>query len=266
MALRPGGHRRRRPHEVRPPLALRSSCRPRARDRRGRRRSPCPPRRASARSWRGRGVTLAPSPRPTTNHPASLDSTEPPGSNYESFSPPSPTARSSIERLVQVDLLEAEDEARTAEEAVGRRHGVPAEPRRRTSRRGTSTSSRRRRHPLRPGLSAFTPMKTHLPGHRLRLERDGNSPSSGPRQRMSIRGFGSSGPCRTSSPKCFELSFTDAISLGIDIPVRLSGDIEGTPRLPDDRAEGVDRPAEQGDPRPSGTSTSGPKDCEYYAA
>lgn len=48
----------------------------------------------------------------------------------------------------------------------------------------------------------------------------------GTRQRMipSVRILG---PCRKFSQ--VELAFTDAISLGLDLPVKLSGDIEGTP-------------------------------------
>ncbi len=48
----------------------------------------------------------------------------------------------------------------------------------------------------------------------------------GPRQRM-IPGIRVLGPCRKFSQ--VELAFSDAISLGLDLPVRLSGDIEGTP-------------------------------------
>lgn len=48
----------------------------------------------------------------------------------------------------------------------------------------------------------------------------------GPRRRMlpEVRVLG---PCRGDSQ--VELAFTDAISLGLDIPVRISGDIQGTP-------------------------------------
>ncbi|MEI6321556.1 MAG: phosphate propanoyltransferase [bacterium] len=48
----------------------------------------------------------------------------------------------------------------------------------------------------------------------------------GPRKRI-IPNLRILGPCRSLTQ--IELSITDAIQLGIDIPVRMSGDIEGTP-------------------------------------
>ena len=81
----------------------------------------------------------------------------------------------------------------------------------------------RRRCPVRAGYQ-LTPMK--------RLYQDTDFAANetvavvGPRQRM-IPGVRILGPCRKFSQ--VELAFTDAISLGIDVPVRLSGDIEGTP-------------------------------------
>lgn len=48
----------------------------------------------------------------------------------------------------------------------------------------------------------------------------------GPRSRV-ISNLRILGPCRTLNQ--VELAYTDAVSLGFDIPVRMSGDIEGTP-------------------------------------
>ncbi len=48
----------------------------------------------------------------------------------------------------------------------------------------------------------------------------------GPRKRI-IPNLRILGPCRNLTQ--VELSFTDAVQLGIDLPVRMSGDIEGTP-------------------------------------
>ena len=82
----------------------------------------------------------------------------------------------------------------------------------------------------------------------------------GPRQRM-IPGVRILGPCRTFSQ--VELAFTDAISLGIEIPVKLSGDIEGTPGclLIGPKGSLV---LPQGVIRAERHVHMGPKDAEYY--
>ena len=82
----------------------------------------------------------------------------------------------------------------------------------------------------------------------------------GPRQRM-IPGVRILGPCRKFSQ--VELAFTDAISLGLDLPVRLSGDIEGTPGAL------LVGPAgslvlEQGIIRAERHVHMGPRDSEFY--
>lgn len=82
----------------------------------------------------------------------------------------------------------------------------------------------------------------------------------GPRQRM-VPGVRILGPCRKESQ--VELSFTDAISLGIDAPVRLSGDIEGTPGcvLIGPKSSVT---LEKGVIRASRHVHMGPRDAEYY--
>ncbi|HEU5116452.1 MAG TPA: PduL/EutD family phosphate acyltransferase, partial [Isosphaeraceae bacterium] len=83
----------------------------------------------------------------------------------------------------------------------------------------------------------------------------------GPRRQRILPNIRILGPCRKFSQ--VELSFTDSISLGIDIPVRLSGDIEGTPGCllvgPKGTVE-IDR----GVIRAERHVHMGPKDAEYY--
>ncbi len=82
----------------------------------------------------------------------------------------------------------------------------------------------------------------------------------GPRQRM-IPGVRILGPCRKFSQ--VELAFTDAISLGIDVPVKLSGDIENTPGclLIGPKGSLV---MPKGVIRAERHVHMGPKDAEYY--
>lgn len=82
----------------------------------------------------------------------------------------------------------------------------------------------------------------------------------GPRRRMlpSVRVLG---PCRPDSQ--VELAFTDGISLGIDLPVRISGDIAGTPGCVLVGPKGVVE-LEQGVIRAMRHVHMGPEDLEYY--
>lgn len=82
----------------------------------------------------------------------------------------------------------------------------------------------------------------------------------GPRQRM-IPNIRILGPCRKFTQ--VELAFTDAISLGLDLPVRLSGDIEGTPGCLLVGPEGSLK-LEQGVIRAERHVHMGTRDAEYY--
>ena len=58
----------------------------------------------------------------------------------------------------------------------------------------------------------------------------------GPRSRV-ISNLRILGPCRNLNQ--VELAYTDAIALGFDIPLRLSGNIKGTPGAHADGAGGI---------------------------
>lgn len=82
----------------------------------------------------------------------------------------------------------------------------------------------------------------------------------GPRRRMlpNVRVLG---PCRGDSQ--VELAFTDGISLGIDLPVRISGNLEGTPGCVLVGPEGVVE-LQQGVIRAMRHVHMGPSDLAYY--
>jgi len=82
----------------------------------------------------------------------------------------------------------------------------------------------------------------------------------GPRRRMlpNVRVLG---PCRNDSQ--VELAFTDGISLGIDLPVRISGDVKGTPGCVLMGPHGVVE-LKQGVIRAMRHVHMGPEDLEYY--
>ena len=82
----------------------------------------------------------------------------------------------------------------------------------------------------------------------------------GPRQRM-IPGIRILGPCRAFNQ--VELSLTDAISLGIEVPVRLSGDIDGSPGCLIIGPKGS-LVLEQGVIKAERHVHMGPKDAEFY--
>ncbi len=82
----------------------------------------------------------------------------------------------------------------------------------------------------------------------------------GPRRRMlpEVRVLG---PCRSASQ--VELAFTDGISLGIDLPVRISGDVKGTPGCILMGPKGVVT-LEEGVIRAMRHVHMGPSDLEHY--
>ena len=82
----------------------------------------------------------------------------------------------------------------------------------------------------------------------------------GPRRRM-IPNVRVLGPCRDDSQ--VELAFTDGISLGIDLPVRVSGNVQGTPGCVLVGPQGVVE-LQQGVIRAMRHVHMGPADLKYY--
>lgn len=82
----------------------------------------------------------------------------------------------------------------------------------------------------------------------------------GPRRRM-IPNVRVLGPCRGDSQ--VELAFTDAISLGLTVPVRISGDLKGTPGCVLVGPAGVVE-LKSGVIRAMRHVHMGPEDCKHY--
>ncbi|MCA9014058.1 MAG: phosphate propanoyltransferase [Planctomycetaceae bacterium] len=82
----------------------------------------------------------------------------------------------------------------------------------------------------------------------------------GPRRRM-IPNVRVLGPCRGETQ--VELAFTDTISLGLDVPIRISGDIKGTPGCVLMGPKGV-VDLEYGVIRAARHVHMSPADCAYY--
>ncbi|MFK7777368.1 MAG: phosphate propanoyltransferase [Gimesia sp.] len=82
----------------------------------------------------------------------------------------------------------------------------------------------------------------------------------GPRRRM-IPNVRVLGPCRGETQ--VELAFTDTISLGLEVPIRISGNLEGTPGCVLMGPKGVVE-LEQGVIRAARHVHMSPADCAYY--
>ena len=82
----------------------------------------------------------------------------------------------------------------------------------------------------------------------------------GPRRRM-IPNVRVLGPCRGDTQ--VELAFTDTISLGLDVPIRISGDLEGTPGCVLMGPKGVVE-LDKGVIRAARHVHMSPADCAYY--
>src|ERR1700688_520407 len=158
--------------------------------------------------------------------------------------------RSVIERLVRDALT---------------KHGEPSSVRNRVSPKLAVNVSARHAHVTQEDLE-----RLFGKGHQLKpskwLYQDGFFAAEemvtiiGPRRRM-IPNLRSLGPCRDHSQ--VELAFTDAISLGLDVPVRKSGDHRDSPGCYLMGPAGLVE-LQRGVIRHERHVHMGPRDCEFY--